>query len=78
MGVNVTVRPSCAKCNEVIEIVIPVDGLNEWSSGTSRHIQVVFPDLTPAEREMFISRICGSCWNKIFDEPKETDEDVTL
>ena len=30
------------------------------------HIQDIFPYLTPAERELLISGICGECWQKLF------------
>lgn len=30
------------------------------------HVQHIFPQMPPEEREMLISGICPDCWNKLF------------
>ena len=75
MSDKTDVKATCRKCSEVVIITVSKAALAEWLGGSDRHIQSVFPDLTPAEREMFLSGICGPCWNKIFDEPSEADSD---
>jgi len=37
-----------------------------WLSGTP--IQQCFPDLSPDDRELLISGICGSCFDSLFAE----------
>lgn len=30
------------------------------------YIQDIFPNLSPADREIFISGVCGKCWNRLY------------
>jgi len=56
----------CRECDTVKEIEASKDGVTMWQQGML--IQTALPELTAEEREMFISRICPTCWDKMFDE----------
>ena len=47
----------------------------DWSDGELA--QVAFPYLSADEREMLITGICPTCWDKMFDDGEE-DEDYDL
>lgn len=70
---NLTAEPStfiqCCKCGKYIEIPISESRIKSWTGETL--IQNEFPELTPAQREMILTKICDDCWNKIF--PEEDD-----
>lgn len=67
-------QPFKAKCQmhggDITLMVRPED-VEEFYSTSSRHIQDIFDYLTPAEREMFQSGICGECWVKVFPPEEE-------
>ncbi len=67
-----TVTLTCTRCKGDVIITVTEPQMKEYLSGEGRHVQQIFPNLTPAEREMFISGICGPCWNRIFSkDPSE-------
>lgn len=74
---EVSYDAKCVRCKGVVSLVVHSTSLAEWQRGTRRPLRYLFPDLTPAEREMFLSSICGTCWNKIFDDDGG-EEDVRL
>jgi hypothetical protein len=59
----------CKYCNQVytVEGINPED-YQVWHNGMGL-IQYVMSYLSPADRELMISRTCDVCWNKIFNEP---------
>ncbi|AZS06762.1 hypothetical protein HOU95_gp045 [Streptomyces phage Hiyaa] len=59
-----------------IRLTVGSEDLAAWQRGEG-HIQDIFPYLTPAEREMFQSGICGDCWNVVFP-PEEEEEPPTV
>lgn len=64
---------ACQVCHKDIEIKVRPQDVEEYQSGNSRPLQVIFDYLTPSEREMFRSGTCGKCWAAIF--PPEPEED---
>lgn len=67
----VTVCPFCGHVNE-----IEVNEMDYWYWDDGISVQEAFPYLSPEEREMLISGICPTCWEKTFaDEPEEELED---
>lgn len=61
----------CVKCNKEVDVYFTKDELDKWTSG-EYNIQDCFPNLTPGEREMFLSGICDDCWNALsIDEMNE-------
>ena len=65
---TVTKTIGCNGCQEVSVISMPVKGWTEWREGAL--IQDALPTLSPVEREMLISGICGACFAEIFGEDK--------
>ena len=61
-----SIEIECKLCGEVFEIEVKPEDLKEYMSPNRRHIQHIFPYLTPAERELLISHTCEKCWNKMF------------
>jgi hypothetical protein len=47
--------------------------LLERANGEGKLIQEIFPELSEELREMFISGMCGTCWDKTFKDPKIED-----
>lgn len=67
-----TVKCTCISCHVDYSLnVKPLDYLR-WSQGM--HVQTAFPYLSPSERELFISGICGECYDKIFADEDEDEE----
>lgn len=56
---------SCNLCNEHHILEIDVDDFIRWKEGA--FIQDVMPYLSVGERELMISGICESCFNKMFE-----------
>lgn len=58
----------CVACSKWIALCVDVDDMNRFVN-RGILVQVAFADrtgkpyLTPAERELFLSGICGACWN---------------
>ena len=71
------------KCGRIVTCTVRPEDLVTYESGAL--VQVAFPYLTAAEREMFISRTCGTCWDEMFAcegdegpyEAYDWDEDLT-
>ena len=38
-------------------------------------VQEIFPELTPAQREVFITGTCPGCWDKLFGDENDEDGD---
>lgn len=54
----------CNLCKETHVIYAYIEDVELWESGI--HIQHAMPYLTADERELLISRTCGSCFDKMF------------
>ena len=70
----VTVCPFCGHGNEV-----EVNEMDYWDWQDGMLAQEAFPYLSPEEREMLISGICPTCWEKTFadeEEPEDYEEDA--
>lgn len=69
-----TVRGPCYQCGQPQEVTVPADALLRFRNG--EFAQDCFRTLPAAEREFLISGICGTCWDEMFSEPEEEDEDA--
>ena len=49
-----------------MKIDIPEEAYKKWQNGT--RIQMAMPMLSPDDREILISGICGPCFDKIFPD----------
>jgi len=57
---------TCKQCQDVIHVPVTLTQLNTWAAGAM--IQHAFPELSADVRELFISGICGPCFDKLFRE----------
>lgn len=57
----------CKECKVNYEFILTKDQFDKVKSGEG-YILDILPNLTPDERELFISGICGTCFDKIFGE----------
>jgi len=64
---------NCVQCRKPQTIKVKDDDIERFKTGNG-HIQAIFPYLLPAEREMFLSRICGNCWEELFI--KDADDEA--
>ncbi len=62
----------CPACGKPHELKVDQVAFENWSDGV-KSLEEAFPDLTPAERELFITAMCGECWDEM---PTEEDEAV--
>lgn len=51
-------------CGKLYSFEVPDKGYRRWLMGES--IQKALPMLTPDQREIMISGICGKCFDKMF------------
>lgn len=67
----------CRCCKNIIQIPCSDEtyvAAQFWNAATDpRPIQEVFPDVSPENREMFVSGICPTCWNVMLDEEDEIE-----
>lgn len=61
---------SCVQCGKSHDLPVTTEQLLRWKSGEL--IQNAMPQLTKADRELFISGICGACWASLFGVPQKT------
>lgn len=54
----------CTQCKTVATISITAAEIRRWRGG--EYIQNVKPDLSPEQRELLISGICGPCFDRLF------------
>lgn len=70
---KITVHKNCLVCGlgSIIEVdpdkwIKYVDGLKTHKSAATHGVQVLFPELSPGEREVIISGTHPECWDKLF------------
>ena len=75
------IETRCDECGKEYSVDVEIDHLKAWMDMIDgkidrKNIQDVFTELTPAERELhFQSRICGTCWDKLFSFEEDEDEE---
>ena len=62
---NVYVNVKCPQCGKISTLEMTNEQYEQYISGDS-YIQNIFPNWSPAIREMLITGICPDCWNKMF------------
>lgn len=55
----------CRDCKKVYAITSTVEQLKEYQAGHKK-VQDIYPELSPGDRELLISKTCNDCWNKMF------------
>ena len=58
--------PSCPMCKSTLTVEIDSANLYLYNQGAS--IEKVLPNLSPEERECFITGYCPPCWDKLFPD----------
>jgi hypothetical protein len=56
----------CPWCSAASEVDARAEDVERFRAGVS--VQVALPYLQPAQRELFLSGICPSCWETLRDE----------
>lgn len=59
---------NCIRCGKLHAFEVPNEGYRRWLEG--ERIQKALPMLTPDQREIMISGICGRCFDKMFGGDK--------
>ena len=63
----------CPRCHKVVFLPITEQELLAWDPQET-HVQKQFPQLSPAQREMLLTGLCGDCWDEIFKEDEDIEE----
>jgi hypothetical protein len=61
----------CLGCDNGAVFAMTEEQLKRFQDG--EHVQDIFPDWSPKDREMLISGTCPKCWEEMW--PDEEDED---
>ena len=61
-----TLQAQCVSCKDTHVLMVNNHDLKRWEGGEL--IQNAMPYLTPDERELLISGVCGKCFDKMFEE----------
>lgn len=61
------VKVTCKMCHDILSIKVPIEGYLAWQSGT-KHIQDAMPQVPEGDRELLMSGICESCFDRMFGE----------
>jgi hypothetical protein len=72
---TVIVSNRCVFCSTEHQIELDRTRYNRWVAGG--HIQVVFPTMTPSQREVLISGTCPDCWDKHMG-PDDEEEPISF
>lgn len=62
---EVRITIPCRLCDKETDLIVDAEAFARWAKGAS-HVQLLFPNLSAADRELMISRTCGACWDKLF------------
>lgn len=65
----------CCKCNRKKFVKVRKEDYILWNSDESPLVYECFPYLSPDERELFLTKICGECFDKMFPEDDEEIEE---
>ena len=65
---KIKVYATCHFCDKKYELEITQKQLDEYNSPNRRHIQDIFPELSPDMRELLISGMYPECWDDMFGE----------
>jgi len=57
---------TCHQCGRLHTIDVDHDARIAWQDGLT--IQRAFPEMTGADRELFVSGTCGECFDELFGD----------
>lgn len=67
--IKTTYQLTCRSCKQPHFILAYESDINKWMNGI--YIRYALPYLNEDDREMLISRICPTCWIKLFGSEEE-------
>lgn len=70
---EVTIVTECPICHHANEVMVNEEDYLAWAFD-GELVQNAFPYLSADEREMLISGICPTCWDKMFGEDDEEED----
>ena len=62
---NLQLQIECMYCHNNFNFIVKKDDFKEFKTG-NKNIQDVFPYLSINGRELLLSRMCESCFDKVF------------
>lgn len=65
----------CQMCQKDFALKVKADDYTDYVSN-GKLIQLAFPYLTAGERELIISGTCNDCFNVIFKDDEEPEENM--
>jgi hypothetical protein len=63
---DMRIATECLECKEKVTIYIIREDWERWKAG--EQIQDAFPYLSINDRELLVSRICETCFDRLFKE----------
>ena len=60
------ISAKCSECQTTKVLEVPIEGLDAYRNGAL--IQRALPMLSPGDRELLISGICGRCFDAMCEE----------
>jgi hypothetical protein len=71
---TITISKNCIQCNTLVEFDVKAEDYDLWVDKIE-FIEDALWYIPADKREMLLSGVCGNCWNKLFEEDEEEDED---
>ena len=70
----IKINIQCRHCNKVFTLDVDAKKYVLYRNGVIK-AQDAFGHLKAAERELFISNTCGECWDEMFKDIEEEEDD---
>lgn len=64
----------CRICGNVHPVLVDATAYDRWAN-RELLAQEAFPHLSPAARELLISRTCPECWDEMFGQDEEEEQE---
>lgn len=62
----------CLGCGQTAWFVMTDEQYHAWKGGI--HVQNIFPDWSPEDRELLSSGTCPSCWEEMWAESEDEED----
>jgi hypothetical protein len=63
------IKATCIECKKEFSLTVTAGEYDSFREGA--FVQDAFPNLTPGERELLISSMCETCFDKLFEREEE-------
>lgn len=70
---KVEINECCIKCNTNVSFMVYADDWDDWQDNQS-FIQDAFWYISPDQREILLSKVCGKCWDELFGDLDNDEE----